>query len=223
MELELKPRKVARFLLMLVTGFTLAQIALQIVAIYLEHTFELILFELDLEEAIVRFFSAVMLLLCSSLFLIIAMAKKWKNSDYFLYWLGLAFIFFLLAITKETAIHENLAVPIRSALHLSKIQFYAWAYGVVVVIFPMMYLKFFFSLPKKTMLLLGIGTLIFLAGAFGLDLIVAYLGMLIDHHNVLYIGVAILEDVLEMSGIVVLLYGLLSYMSSELKWIGVKI
>lgn len=212
MEIELKPGKVARFLLILVAGFTLAQIVLQF-------TF----FELELEAAILRFFSAVMLLLCSSLFLRIAIAQKRNNTNYFLYWLCLALIFFFLAITKETAIHENLATPIRLALHLSKIQFYAWVYGIVVIILPVLFLKFLLSLPKRTIFLFVLGSFTFLAGAFGLDLIVAYIGKLIDHHTALYIGLATFEDVLEMSGIIVLVYGLMSYISAELKWIGVKV
>jgi hypothetical protein len=87
----------------------------------------------------------------------------------------------------------------------------------------LVYLKFLLSLPRRTIFLLAIGGFAFVAGAFGLDLIVAYLGKSIDHLTVVYIGLATLEDVLEMSGTIVLVYGLLSYISSELKWIGLRI
>ncbi len=223
MDIELKPKKVARFLLVLVVGFTLAHIAGQLAEIHLGRTFGLFLFDPDREQSIPRFYSAVMLLLCSGLLLTIAVAKKEDNTRNFLCWLGLALIFLFLAITKNAAIHENLAAPIRSAFNMSKIQFYAWAYGIVVVIFPVVYLKFLLSLPRRTMLLLAIGGSAFVAGAFGLDLVVAYLGNSIGHHTVAYIGLATLEEVLEMAGIIVFVYALLSYMSSELKWIRVRI
>jgi hypothetical protein len=205
---------------MRVTGFTLAHLALQFVAIYLETTSGLAHFELELEQSIQRFFSAVTLLLCSSLFLIIAMVKKKNITNYFLYWLGLVLIFFL-PITKMTASHENIPEPIRSALHQSRIQFYAWVYGIVAIIFPVLILKFHLDLPKRSIFLLVISGFTFFAAAFGYDLIVVYLGKSIDHHTLVYIGLAILEDVLEMYGIIVLVYELLSCMRSELKGIGV--
>ena len=73
------------------------------------------------------------------------------------------------------------------------------------------------------MLLLAIGGSAFVAGAFGLDLVVAYLGKSFDHQAVAYIVLATLEEVLQMSGIIVFVYALLLYISSELKWIRVRI
>jgi hypothetical protein len=222
MDIQLKPGKVAQFLLILSLGFILAGIAGQLVKTR-QGTFWLFSSDSNQELAILRFYSAVMLLLCSGLLFIIAVAKKGDNNNGFLYWLVLAIIFTFLAITKATALHESLAAPIRSALNTSKIQFYAWAYGIVVVIFPALYLKFLLSLPRRTMLLLILGGAIFILGAFGLDLIVAYLGKSIDHRTMAYIGLAALEDTLEAGGIIIIVYELLSYMGSELKWIGVRI
>ncbi len=223
MDILLKPMKVARFLLVLAVGFTLAHIAGQLAEILLGRTFGLFIFGLDREQSIPRFYSAVMLLLCSGLLLTIAVAKKGDNTRSFLYWLGLALIFLFLSITQNTAIHEILAGPIRSVLHMSKIQFYAWAYGIVVVLFPVVYLKFFLSLPRRTMFLIFIGGSAFVMGAFGLDLVAAYLGHLLGLDTLVYIGLATLEEVLQMGGIIVFVYTLLLYMSSELKWIRVRI
>jgi hypothetical protein len=157
MEIELKPRKVARFLTGLAIGFALTHIAGQLAEIYLERTISLSIIDLDGIPSLPRFYSAVILLLCSGLLLTIAVAKKGENNHSFLYWLGLALIFLCLAITKDTLIHENLATPIRSVFNMSKIQFYAWAYSIVAVIFPMVYLKFLLSLPRRMLLLLAIG------------------------------------------------------------------
>jgi hypothetical protein len=73
------------------------------------------------------------------------------------------------------------------------------------------------------MLLLFIGGSAFVIGAFGLDLIVAYLGKSVDHHTMVYIGMNALEGLMEIGGVIVLVYALLLYMSSELKWIRVRI
>jgi hypothetical protein len=222
LDIELKPGKVAQFLLILSVGLILAGIAGQLVETR-QGTLWLFSSDSNQELAILRFYSAAMLIFCSGLLFIIAMAQKGANGSGFLYWFVLALIFLFLAITKETALHESLAVSLRTALNISKLQFYAWTYGIVVVIFPVLYLKFLLSLPRRTMLLLMLGGTVFLVGAFGLDLIVAYLGQSIDHHTVAYIGLSALEDALELGGVIVLVYALLSYMGSELKCIGVRI
>ena len=223
MEIEIKPRKVVQFLLVLAVGFTLLNIAGQFTAIYLGHTIMFSLFNLEGEKSIPRFYSEGLLLLCSGLLLTIAVAKKGDNTHSFFYWLGLTFIFLFLAMIKNSAFHEILAVPMRSALNMSKLQFYAWLYGILLVIFSVVYLKFFLNLPRKTMLLFAIGGFVFITGAFGLDLVVAYLGNSISHYSVAYISLATLEAVLEMAGVIVFVYALLLYMSSEFKWIRVKI
>jgi hypothetical protein len=106
---------------------------------------------------------------------------------------------------------------------MSKLQFYFWVYGIAVVIIPALYLKFLLGLPRRIMSILIFGGFIFLAGAFGFDLIVARLGQVIDHQAVVYIGLSALEELLEVSGVIIMAYGLLSYMSSELKWAEVRI
>jgi hypothetical protein len=223
LDIELQPQKVSRFLLVLVAGFTLAHIAGQYVEIHLGHTYGLFLFNLEREQSIPRFYSAVMLLSCSGLLLIIAISKKGIYSPGFRYWLGLVFVFLCLAIIKITSIHEYLAVAFQSVLNITRFQFYAWSYGILLVIFPMVYLKFLLSLPRETKFLMIIAGFIFIAGAFGLDLIGKYFGNSINHHTIAYISLATLEEVLEMVGIIVFMYSLLSYISLEFKWIRVGI
>jgi hypothetical protein len=223
MDIELKPKKVAQFLLALAFCFILAHLAGQLAEINLGSTFGLSVFNPEEERSIPRFYSSVLLLLCSVLLLIIAMRNKEESPRNFLYWLGLAPFFLFLAITENTALHESLATPIRSALNVSKIQFYAWIYGILVIILPALYLKFFLGLPRKTMILFIIGGSTFIAGAFALDLVVAYLGKSSGHHTAAYIGLATLEAVFEMVGIIIFVYALLCYMHAELKWIRVRI
>lgn len=223
MEIKLQPRKVAQFLLMLTAGFALVHIAGQLIHLRMGSTFGFLLFDPDQEQSIPRFYSSVLLLLCSGLLSMIAVAKKSDIPGSFLYWSSLALIFLFLAVAKNSAIHETLAVPIRSILKLSKLQFYVWVYGIVVVIFFGLYRKFLVRLPRRTRLFFALGGVVFLVGAFGFDLLVAYAGRLVDHHSLVYLGLVTLEEALEMSGIVILVYGLLEFMGSELKWVQVRV
>jgi hypothetical protein len=223
MEIDLKPWKVTRLLIAIAVGMALTHIVGQLSDVYQGRTSVLFLFDLGREQSIPRFYSSVMLLLCSCLILTIAVAKKGDNTYNFIYWLGLVLMFLFLAMTKSIAIHENIATLMRSALGVSKIKFYAWVYSIVVVLFTIAYLKFFFSLPRRVMLLFVIGGSAFVAGAFGLDLVVAYLGQSLDRHTGVYIGLATLEELLEMGGIIIFVYTFLLYMSLELKRIVVRV
>ena len=223
MDIDLKLRKVIRVLLVISVSFILLHVAGYFFEIHVGHTFGLFIFDPNREQSIPKFYSSVVLLMCSGLLSIIAAAKKGDILHSHLYLLGLAIIFFFFAIAKNSSIHEYLVAPIQTALNMSKFQIYVWLYGIMAVMFPVLYLKFFLSLPRKAKILLAVGGITFMIGAFGFDLVVAYAGRLIDHQSVTYLGLAALEDILEMGGIIIFVYGLLLYMSLELKWVRVKI
>ena len=223
MDIKIDPRKATRYLLVLAIGFALTQAAGQLISVHSGLIIGLSLFNPDRWQSVSRCYSVILLLLCSALFLAIAAARRKDGVNSFLPWFGLALGFLSFAITKETGIHENLAALIRSSLGISKLQFYAWAYGIFLIIFILLYRKVFCNLPRKTLFSLAIGGSAFVVGAFGLDILVAYLGNSYGHRAVAYIGLATLEDGLEMIGTIVLIYGLLLYVSSEFTMIRVKI
>jgi hypothetical protein len=211
MDIKLQPRKVVKFLIVLSVAFTLAHIAEQLAESTLGRTFGLYLFDLEQEQSLPRFFSAVMLLLCSVLIFTIAASEKREPRRRYLHWIGLALIFLLLAITKVTVIHEKLGLLIRAALKITETQFDAWAYSILVILLMVLYLGFLLSLPRRIIALLVVGGIIFVLGAFGLDLI----GASFDTQTISYKILAILEEILEMAGTIIFVYTFLVYLSTE--------
>lgn len=222
MNIVLKPEKIARFLLLLTAFFTLAHIAGQVAYLSNGPSLWLYLFDLDREQSIPRFFSVTLLLLCAGLIGIIVTVSRQNNLKDTYYWLGLGVVFLGFAIFKNNSFSVSPSVIIRSAFNISRIQLYALVYGFFLIVFPLIYLKFFFRLSTRMKVLLVSGAFFYIGGAVALDLVSAYLSHLFGQSSVFYLASATLEEVLEMVGIVVFVYTFLFYVSFELKTITIK-
>ena len=232
----LKPKKVTLFFAIIVTCLTLAHIAGKFSALYLgyDHVLGLVpLFDLEREENIPTLYSSIAILFCSALLAIIAFAKKKNGELNYRYWLGLAVIFLFLSIDESVSIHERLRAPVRSLLNPPELLYAAWVipYGIALIIFLFVYLKFIINLPAKTRLLFILAGLIYVMGALGLEIIG---GPLYKVHRALqesdskkayipFVVVSGFEELLEMVGIVVFMYALMSYIDSDLKGLCLRI
>jgi len=220
MEIILKPRKTAGILSTIVLLLTIAHIAGQYSTYYLgyDNIFGLIpQFNLNSEQNIPALFSTLILLLSSILLAIIAYAVKKIGASYFYNWLGLSLIFLFLSMDESLSFHESMTVPLRKGLNTSGILFYAWVipYGIALLILIFLYLKFFISLPAKTRKLFIIAAVVYLLGVIGIELLGGRIDEQIGRHNATYVVYSTIEEVLEMGGIVVFIYALMDYISTE--------
>lgn len=213
MPIQISPRKAALVMAWIAAGFSLAHIAGKLAEACLGRSFGLYFFDLDQENTLPRFFSAALLLLCSGLMAVIAMGSKGGPCRVRLGWIGLALIFLGLAVTKDTGIHEDLAARLRSGLNLADFQFYAWGYGSLMVVFCAAYARFFIELPRKTSLLMAAGIVGLMLGEFGLDLWEEYLEEFISHQSFAYIALSTVEEMVELAGLIVLVYALMRHIS----------
>lgn len=181
------------------------------------------LLDFNSEKNIPTLYSAVAILSASTLLALIASAHKNKKEPY-LPWMGLSLIFIFLAIDEFASIHERIDTPLRAALNTSGLLFYAWVipYALGLLIFVAAYLKFLLRLPKEIMLLFITSGAIFVTGALGLELLE---GIIHDNYGygVLYQICYTIEEVMEMFGIALFIYALLSYMSEQFSNFSVNI
>ena len=195
---------------------------------YFDHTlYGLIsLFNFDTERNIPTLYSSIALLVASGLLLFIAATRK-KLKLFYLSWAGLSLIFFFLAIDEISSIHELLIDPARETFGATGLLYYAWVipYGVGLLFFVFLYSRFLFRLPKEIMILFIVSGSIFVLGAIGFELIggkTAEHGVSMDNSmlvSVLYTC----EETLEMLGIALFIYTLLSYIVNHLDNVTVKI
>ena len=195
------------------------------------------------DTSVPTWYSSVALLLCSILLATIAATRKLQGERYALHWAGLSIIFLLLSVDEVARVHETVG----TAMGKSFIEFvgfsptgflhYTWivagAFFALVVLLT--YLKFLFHLPRKTLRLFLLSGVVFCAGALGFELLELQLtsasfesgryvweDMSVATQRRMIIQGSI-EDGLEMMGVVIFVYALLSYMSSYLNEITIKI
>lgn len=222
MNIELEPKKITKFFASLVICFTFLHVIGQSITYFLgrEGITEpfIRLLNLDVERSIPTFFSSMMLLTCSFLLFIIASAKR-KDGKGYIYWLGLSVIFLFLSIDESLMIHEGLIEKVRTMLNTSGYLYFAWVipYGIGLIIFLLVYTRFLFNLPHKMRLLFIISGFVYVSGAIGLELIGGIYYELYGEQSLSFIILATIEELLEMTGVVIFIYALSLYIDTELK------
>lgn len=171
------------------------------------------LFSVSSEGKIPTWYSACTLLFCALLLFTITLIKRHNQGQYISYWLILGVVFLLMSLDEATQIHEMANRPLHKAYNTSGIFLFAWVIpGIIFVIsFTLCYLRFLFSLPQKTRVLFLIAGSIYVSGVLGMELVGSHY---VSHHgrDLTYGIIASIEEVFEMSGIVIFVYGLLDYL-----------
>ncbi len=195
------------------------------------------------DTSIPTWYSSVALLLCSILLATIAATRKLHGERYALHWAGLSIIFLLLSIDEVARLHETVGAAVGKFLIESAgfsptgFLHYTWivAGAISALVVLLTYLGFLFHLPRRTFNLFLLSGVVFCAGALGFELLELQLtaasfesgrymweDMSVATQRRLIIQGSI-EDGLEMMGVVIFVYALLSYMGSCVDEITIKI
>jgi hypothetical protein len=183
------------------------------------------LFDLDKEWNIPTLYSSMSLLFCSFLLAIISSAKKMEKADFTFQWALLAAIFLLLSIDETIQLHEQTITPLRLLFHGRGIFYFSWVIPALAFLFflGLAYLKFFFALSKRMRLLFFVSGLLYVGGALGMELVGGYYAQLHGQNNIGYALLANFEEVLEMTGVLVFLYTLMSIIRSEFRDLSIQL
>ncbi len=224
-QLTLHPRKTAFFFLAIVLFLTVLHSVVQ--AIFLstmnENLLELSEFvDLDIEKNLPSFYSAFAILFSSFLLFCTALLEKNKGGKR-RYWFGLAAIFFFLAFDEAFALHEGLGdyteeyMKSTGILQVSGLLYFPWIipYSILTTILGLLYFRFLFRLPRKTFVLFICSAVIFLTGAGFFDMLGGKEAELHGYYSNKYVVLYTVEEFLEMSGIVLLMYTLLDYIAQQ--------
>lgn len=217
MSIVFDPKKVVRFLGAIVVCLIVANM-IGIVSYFYFGSHRIALFNLDREGNIPTLYAAVTTLLCSGLLAVIATARKRQEKRDYLYWAGLAIAFLFLAVDDGAALHENIIRPLRNILNTSGFLYFAWVipYGIMVITMGLVYLRFLFSLTARIRYLIIFAGILYVGGALGFELVGGYWTELHGQENVVYELLTTCEQSLQMAGILVFIYALMSYIASEL-------
>jgi hypothetical protein len=223
----LYPKGTAKFLLKIVVFLTIANLITSLCQLYLpdypSRDFLKMIFNLDGETNVPSSYSALVILFCSVLMAIIAQTQKLAGNQNFRSWIGLSVVFAYLSIDEFMSIHELLIEPLRNALNTRGVLYYAWviAGAAFVLIFLILFGKFIFTLPVKTRNLFFLAGTIYVMGALGCELVSGYYADYYNSTDIIFVLMTTVEEVLEMLGMIIFTYALLSYISNHMKGVDV--
>ena len=178
-------------------------------------------FNLDKEQNAPTLFSTCLFLINAILFFIIWKLQRLPNKSE-ITWLFLSALFIFLAFDEFGEIHETLERPVKEVIHTSGFLAFAWVipYGIASILLLLCLFSFLRKLNKKIRNLFYLSALSYFVGAIGFEMIGAWYVSLGDCNIVC--GLLILvEESLEMTGLIILTYALLSLLQS--KHMGLKL
>lgn len=172
------------------------------------------LFNLDGERLIPTIFSALLILGNSVLLFFIAVTTAGARGRFPLYWLALAGIFAYLSFDEATKIHEESLDFLMPLFRSDFLHFWVIPASLIMLVLGLVYWRFLFHLPRATRNLFFLSAFIYLGGALGLETLGGLYAEQYGKNNFPYSLLADVEEVAEMTGMIVFGYMLLTYLRS---------
>lgn len=178
------------------------------------------LFDMGTEGNLPTSFAAIQLLFAAVMLGLIGYSRRQAGDSYARHWLFLALILFLMAIDELAGIHELTVRPLRELAPSLVTGLFYWAWVIpamiLVLVVSWSYLGFVFRyLPSPTRNTTVVGATLFVSGAIGVEMPEARFVEQNGMDNFTYGMYVLVEEVLEMCGILVFLTGLLNYFRSH--------
>lgn len=171
----------------------------------------------DAELSIPAFFGTLLLLGSGILCWLISRDRTAANL-HTKRWTALSLIFLLLAMDEATSFHEFLNVQtLRTYVPSSKFLLWTWVIpgALFVLIVFVLYVPFLWSLPRQTAGLMLLAGAVFVGGALGVEVIGSAFHTVNGGHSLSYRLTAHLEELLEMTGLIIFIYALSDYLTAN--------
>jgi hypothetical protein len=168
----------------------------------------------DGEANIPAWFSAVLLLLAALLLAAIASAER-RDGGQAALWSLLAAIFVLLSLDEVAQLHELSIRPLRDHFHATGFLYYTWIVpaGLAASAAAVGYSGFLFSLPRRSRRLFLVSGALYVGGALVVEALSGRQASLYGEQSLGYHLIVTVEELLEMTGVVVFIYALLDHIS----------
>lgn len=175
------------------------------------------LFNLNAEANVPTFFASLLLFLSSALLFVTAAVYKKVDQWFVKYWIFLGLIFAFLTLDEFASIHERLDVPMRTMLGTEGFLHFAWVipYAVLVLVIGLSFVKFLMRLEKPIAIGFIISGGLFVSGALGMEMLGGKEAFDSGQATLTFILLATVEEVLEMSGVLLFIHFILLAMSAH--------
>lgn len=170
------------------------------------------------EESVGTWFSSAILSLCAVLLAVITLAKRSKGSKHLFGWAALALIFLYLSIDETAAIHEA-SMGADNSLGVGGPLYFGWVLpaSLLTGLAALAYLKFLAALPSDIRRLFLVAAVLLVGGALGVEMVSGWIADLSSEETKLYVMVSNIEELMEMTGTIIFIYGLMVYAATEVR------
>lgn len=179
------------------------------------------LFYVDTEHNTPTYFSVLLILLAALLLAVIASFSGKQRNPHASNWKILSFGFLLMAFDEAFQFHERLNLPVGTLLGDGSLGvfYFPWVIPGIALVFVLglYFLRFLWYLPAATRLRFLLAATLYIGGAIGVELIGSSHAELHGFENWTYSMIATLEEGLEMAGLIVFIWALLSYCADNYK------
>ena len=168
-------------------------------------------FNVDKEGNIPALYSALAILSCAYLLWVIGRVEREASGRFSRQWTLMSIIFLGLACDEFLAFHEGL----NDNADLSSLTPFSWvAFGMgFVFMFTIIFFRMVVQLPSPIRRLFILAGLIYLSGAIGMETVAGHFVVPVwGDQGMKYVFCAATEEFLEMIGIVLFMYALLTYL-----------
>ncbi len=179
----------------------------------------LILFDLSEEQSIPTCYSSFLLLFAACLLSVITARERTQRAAYLLHWEILSLGFLVMAIDEIVSLHERLAKPTRHLLlgdHFG-IFYFTWVIPgiIMVMILALFFRNFLRQLPHKPKVTFLIAAILYISGCIGFEMMGGKYAEIHGLHNLTFNILSIVEESLEMAGVIIFIWGLLEYIADN--------
>lgn len=216
-QITIHPRRVLQVLTATALAFALGNLAIQLVRYRfggLVPTNILHLFDLNREANFPTLFAVALLALAAALLFAIAATTRRLARPYATHWYVLAALFGCLAVDEFVQLHELGSSLLARALGVSDVRsYFLWVVPAALVLLGVgaAFLRFLIHLPRQLRQRLLLAAGIFVGGALGLETVAAIHAVFFGISNLPHSLIFTAEELLEMLGVIVLIWTLLHY------------
>ncbi|MFZ1701752.1 MAG: hypothetical protein WBO10_02440 [Pyrinomonadaceae bacterium] len=177
------------------------------------------LFYVELELNVPAFFSTLLLTFAALLLFTIAYLKRKESDPFTFQWTILGAGFLYMSFDEIAAIHERAIEPMRELLggHQLGIFYFAWVVPAMIIVALLggYFLKFLIQLPARTRYIFLFAGVLFLSGSLGIEMASASVSESYGEGVLAYMVLSTIEETCEMGGVILFIYGLLSYLADS--------
>ena len=219
---SLHPKKLVRVLVFIAVGLLVLNVLSYVPMLRGTRDAPVHMLNMDGEQNLPALFSTAMLWICAMLTAFIAASQTLRSERW--KWGVLAATFLFLGTDEAVSLHERLSGSVHGALDSLGLFGFAWIlpYALVLVVFLLVYAKFWWGLPADTRKWIAFGGFLFVAGALGCET-VGYLWLKANGSGMVYHLEIAAEELLEMAGTIVLIHAFANHVAKHLPESGLRI